>query len=260
MMRFCPVVLTAAGLLSVLSCGNEPKPGHLSEGPIEDMEFAWIPSGTFRMGSPDTEPGHLSDEGPVHDVTVRGFELMTTEVTQGMWQKVMGANPSRSYGEGTRIPVYSVSWEDCQQFIAKLNELDAEHLYRLPTEAEWEYACRAGTDTPYFWGVQMSGDYCWTSGNARQTTQPIANRPGNPWGLFDMSGNVAEWCEDWYHSDYTNAPADGSAWLSPEGTQRVIRGGSWADGADYARSANRSGFSPDLRFSNIGFRVARDSR
>lgn len=259
-MRRSGLLSYTAAMLLFVSCGSEPDAGHLFDGPVEDMEFAWIPSGSFQMGSPESEQDRLSDEGPVHAVTVRGFELMTTEVTQGMWQEVMGADPASGYGEGARMPVYSVSWTDCQEFISRLNDIDAGHLYRLPTEAEWEYACRAGTCTPYFWGTEASGDYCWTRANSRQTVQPIANRLRNPWGLFDMAGNVAEWCEDWYHPEYSGAPSDGSAWLSPEGTQRVMRGGSWADPPEYARSAGRTGFSPDLRFSNIGFRVARNRR
>jgi formylglycine-generating enzyme required for sulfatase activity len=253
----CLVILAAA---LAASCSFEPNPGRVAEGPIEGMEFAWIPSGTFAMGSPPTEAERFPDEGPVRMVTIEGFELMTTEVTQAMWQQLIGSNPSHGCGEGPTWPVYSVSWNACQEFIAALNEMDPSYVYRLPSEAEWEYACRAGTQTPYSWGATMTEGYCWYSGNSGSSTQPVAKKLPNAWALYDMSGNVCEWCQDWFHADLTSAPIDGSAWEMPAGTNRVLRGGSWADEARYCRSAYRLDYNPAQGFSNMGFRVARSER
>ena len=241
-----------------------------SSGPVEGMEFISIPSGTFQMGSPSSESNRDSDESR-HSVRVSSFELMSTEVTQGMWEDVMGTNPSSGCGVGSNYPVYNVSWNDCQEFIEKLNDLDPNHTYRLPTEAEWEYARRAGTSSAYYWGSSSSEStmkaYCWYSKNANSSswtsphasssgTQPVGTRQANAWGLYDMSGNVWEWCQDVYTSDYSNCPTDGRAY-SGQGSYRVNRGGSWNSYARYCRSANRINYSPGYRRSNLGVRLAR---
>jgi len=221
------------------------------------------------MGSPSSEEDRDSDEVR-HRVTVGSFELMTTEVTQGMWEAVMGedirelrdaANPDWSLrGEGDNYPIYYVSWNDCQDFIERLNEMDPSHTYRLPSESEWEYACRAGTTTRFYWGDSDSestmGRYCWYSENSNSTTHLVAQKEPNAWGLYDMSGNVWEWCEDKYTSDYDDCPTDGSAYTG-SGSNRVERGGSWSNSARFCRSANRSVSSPGIRFNYLGFRVAR---
>ena len=244
------------------------------------MTFVSIPSGSFYMGSPSSESNRDSDESR-HSVRVSSFELMSTEVTQGMWEEVMGedirdlrelADPDFSiWGEGSNYPVYYVSWDDCQDFIDKLNDLDRSHTYRLPTEAEWEYACRAGTSSAYYWGSSSSEStmkqYCWYDKNARssewtsphassQGTQPVGTKSPNSWGLYDMSGNVYEWCQDVYTSDYSDCPSNGSAY-SGQGSNRVLRGGSWLGVARYCRSANRGNFSPGYRLSYLGLRLAR---
>lgn len=260
MIRTATFCLGILAISVTVSCRMEPNAGHIEPGPVEGMEFAWIPSGSFTMGSPDVEADRLPDEGPAHIVTIKGFELMTTEVTQAMWQQVMGSNPAHDCGEGPTWPVYSVSWNSCQDFIARLNEMDPAFVYRLPSEAEWEYACRAGSTTAYQFGGSMTEGFCWYSGNSASTAQPVAMKQPNPWNLYDMSGNVSEWCEDWYHADYTGAPIDGSPWLTPAGTNRVLRGGSWADAARYCRSANRLDYNPGQGFSNMGLRVARTAR
>jgi formylglycine-generating enzyme required for sulfatase activity len=229
----------------------------------ENMAFASIPAGSFEMGSPSSESEPDSSEGPVHTVNIQSFEMMTTEITQGMWQEVMGNNPAQYTGDPNR-PVENVSWNDCQEFIAAMNDLDSLYTYRLPSEAEWEYACRAGTTTRYYWGNDPDSteieQYAWYDGNSGDTTHPAAQKLPNAWGLYDMSGNVWEWCEDFYHESYSGAPTDGSPWLSPSGSSRVSRGGSWYYNADYCRSAYRSEDSPGYSDVIQGFRLVRSER
>ena len=231
--------------------------GQSVSGPLSGMEFALIPAGSFMMGSPSDESGRDSDEGPQHRVTISSFYMMTTEVTQGMWREVMGSNPS--HFKGDNLPVESVSWNDVQEFLTKLNRRDPGKGYRLPSESEWEYACRAGTTTKYHSGNGESdlGRVGWYRGNSDNRTHPVGQKSPNSWGLYDMHGNVWEWCEDWYHSSYNNAPIDGSAWISPSGSGRVLRGGSWGYDAGACRSADRYGDGPSDRDSNLGFRLAR---
>jgi formylglycine-generating enzyme required for sulfatase activity len=239
------------------SAEAEPEAGSTSEGLLQGMTFAWIPSGTFDMGSTTEESGPYSDEGPVHSVTIQGFEMMTTEVTQKMWEEVVGHIPSPDYGSGPDFPVYWTSWNDCQAFAEMLGFMDPEHEYRLPSEAEWEYACRAGTTTVYFWGDTMDGDYCWFAGNSGDSAHAVGLKLPNAWGLYDMSGNVSEWCEDWYHSSYEGSPDSGSPWLRPAGSIRVRRGGSWHFGERVCRSADRNFASPGTCSPHIGFRLIR---
>ena len=257
--------LARLGLLSlacapVASVPSDPEPGTLSSGPIHGMTFAWIPSGSFSMGSPFSEQGRQEDEGPLHTVKIQGFEMMTTEVTQGMWKGVMGDNPAHDYGVGSSHPVYYVSWNDCLAFIEQLNLLDPTYEYRLPSEAEWEYACRAVSKTAFYWGNTMDGSYCWYSDNSNGATHRVGQTLPNAWGLYDMSGNVWEWCEDWYHQSYSGAPTDGTAWIAPDGSLRVIRAGGWYVDAQYCRSADRCYGSPDFSFVSFGLRLARSAR
>jgi formylglycine-generating enzyme required for sulfatase activity len=224
------------------------------------MEFVLVTGGSFEMGSPESEEDRNADEF-LHSVTVGDFELMTTEVTQGMWERVMGENPaSDAYGLGENYPVYYVSWDQCQEFITRLNEMDPSHEYRLPTEAEWEFACRAGSDTRFFWGSNDNegeiSRFCWYLSNSSNSTNPVAQKEPNDLGLFDMSGNVLEWCEDVYTVDYSNCPTDGAAYLG-SGSSRVYRGGAWHLISKWHRSATRYSATPGTRRNNIGFRVAR---
>ena len=221
----------------------------------QTIVMCWIPAGSFNMGSPDNEQDRDGDEGPVHQVTfAQGFWMGKYEVTQGQWEAVMGDNPS--YYDGANLPVEQVSWTDIQDFESALS-----NEYRLPSESEWEYACRSGTQTRFYWGndpdYEEIGDYAVYSGNGNGGTEEVGTKEPNSWGLYDMSGNVWEWCEDWYHSDYTNAPSDGSAWVSPQGSYRVARGGSWDDYARSCRSANRNGCGASLRYDTLGFRLVR---
>jgi len=216
------------------------------------MEFVHIPPGTFTMGSPENEPGRYDDETP-HKVTItKGFYMQTTEVTQGLWWEVMEENPSNFSDCGESCPVESVSWEDAQRFIAELNRKQNKWKYRLPTEVEWEYACRAGTDTPFSFGKCLSHDQANYDGS---NPVPVASFPANTWGLYDMHGNVWEWCADWY-GEYSDGPVTDP--VGPEeGSHRVIRGGSWNEDAQYCRSAIRNRVRPDFCFRFIGFRLVR---
>jgi formylglycine-generating enzyme required for sulfatase activity len=225
-----------------------------SIGLLFDDTFVRIPPGSFLMGSPSTELDFDEDEGPVHIVTVQGFEIMRTEVTQEQWELVMGVNPSASTWDSS-LPVECVSWDDCQAFAESLSAIDPMHKYRMPTEAEWEYACRAGVETAYYWGQNMDGNYCWFLDNHEGATHPVGQKRPNAWGLFDMSGNVWEWCEDSYQIGYTGVPNDGSAWRSLGTSENVYRGGSCVSSARSCRSAARGHRLLESPF--IGLRLAR---
>lgn len=256
------VILAAAALFSLVPAPEEPLPGTISAGPLEGMAFAWIPSGSFMMGYPGSNEMEINQL--VHEVTLPAFEMMTTEVTQGMWLAVMGCNPSWHQGD-PRLPVERVTWLESQAFAESLDVLDPLHDYRLPSEAEWEYACRAGTDTPFYWGETMDPEYCWYCVPG-DTTTIVAGRIPNAWGLYDMSGNVAEWCEDTYHFSYAGAPSDGSAWIDPEVTLRVIRGGSFfpcdieVNEVYDCRSSESKACTQVSRFQAWGFRLVRTPR
>ena len=229
------------------------------------MDFVWIEPGTFMMGSPESEEGREDNEGPQHEVTIsQGFYLGKYETTQEQWYAAMGAKPWEgvSYVQsGDRNPVAYISWNDAQQFIGKLNEYEGESVYRLPTEGEWEYACRAGTITRWSFGDDESqlGDYAWYYDNAWTVGEKYAHAVGtkepNPWGLYDTHGNVWEWCQDWYGSYSSNAQTDPAGPSS--GSNRVVRGGFFGDLARNVRSANRDNSSPDDRGYYIGFRLLR---
>ena len=213
---------------------------------VTSMEFCHIPAGTFRMGR----------FGNFYRVTIsKGFYLGKYPVTQDQWDAVMESNPSH-FKKGN-YPVENVSWEDCQKFIGRLNDQIGRAKYRLPTEAEWEYACRAGSVTSYSFGDDKKklSEYGWYHANSGGTSHPVGEKLPNPWGLYDMNGGVWEWCKDWY------APYPRWKATDPEGpsagTDRVLRGGSWSDGPKRCRSGFRSYFSPDFRCDFFGFRLAR---
>jgi len=215
------------------------------------MTFVQIPAGTFMMGSPSSEPNRASDETQHRVTLTKPFYMQTTEVTQGQWKAVMGNNPSHFNSCGDSCPVEQVSWNDCQEFIRKLNQREGNGAYRLPTEAEWEYACRAGTTGPYYTDLDRAG---WYSGNSNNRTHPVAQKTPNAWGLYDMHGNVYEWCQDWF-GDYPGGSVTDPKGSSSGGS-RVIRGGSWRLYARNCRSAYRCYNTPDVRNNNNGFRVA----
>ena len=225
------------------------------------MKFVWCPAGTFMMGSPDTEQDRDPDEGPQHQVTLtKGFWMSETEVTQAQWVAIMGSNPSHFTGDMSR-PVEMVSWNDiCTEstgYLAKLNAANPGYGFRLPTEAEWEYACRAGTTTRFYWGddsdYSLIADYAWYSENGGDTTHPVGQKMANAWGLKDMSGNAWEWCSDWYGSYASGAATDPTG--PSTGTYRILRGGSSSDNY-YCRAAFRNCYyADDVGSTPYGFRL-----
>jgi formylglycine-generating enzyme len=251
-----------------------------------EQRMRWIPPGTFQMGSPESEAGRDDDE-TLHKVTLtQGFWLADTPCTQALWEGVMGKNPSRF--KTPERPVEKVSWEDARRFLAKLGDLVPGLAPRLPTEAEWEYACRAGTATATYLGdLEILGlndapvldDIAWYGGNSghhgfdlkeaadssdwpekqyphkQAGTRKVKTRKANPWGLYDMLGNVWEWCEDVYGPYDVDVPNDPVR--RTEGSNRVFRGGSWVSHARYVRAAYRYRDSPSARWSDLGFRLAR---
>jgi formylglycine-generating enzyme required for sulfatase activity len=229
------------------------------------MRFVLIPAGSFMMGSPAREPQRFDDERQ-HRVSIsRAFYMQITEVTQGQWYEVMGDNPSHFKNCGDDCPVEKISWYDVQSFIRNLNQREGTKKYRLPTEAEWEYTCRAGTNTPFFFGECLSTDEANYDGNCpmpgcpkgrnREEPIPVANFPPNAWGLYGMHGNVWEWCQDWYGPYPLDSVTDPTG--SPSGEKHVLRGGSWRCCAKCSRSANRGLGFPGCRNNYFGFRVAR---
>jgi formylglycine-generating enzyme required for sulfatase activity len=214
------------------------------------MEFVSIPPGSFSMGSPDSEKDGYGDEGPVRSVEItRAFYMGRYEVTQDQYMAVMGRNPSKF--SGGNLPVETVSWEEAVAFCEKIGG-------RLPTEAEWEYACRAGSETQFCYGDDPNyaqlGEYAWYPGNSGSTTHAIGQKKPNSFGLYDMHGNVYEWCSDWFAAYANEQTVDPVG--PPSGQSRVCRGGGWRRFARYCRSAARNHSSPGSGGGLIGFRVA----
>ena len=226
-----------------------------------DIEFLLIPKGEFMMGAKDGEIGSLANEKPKRKVKIsQHFYIGKTEVTQGQWKAVMGNNPSRDKQCGNDCPVDSVSWNQVQEFIKKLNAAKGEHdgySYRLPTEAEWEYAARAMTETIFFWGDD-EGEKVWRlyAHSNDKTTVPVASYQPNGFGLYDMSGNVWELVEDVWNSDFAKLKTDGSANLTGDAKERVMKGGSFAHFIDELRPARRGKIASDAAMHNVGFRLA----
>ncbi|NEP15477.1 MAG: formylglycine-generating enzyme family protein [Leptolyngbya sp. SIO4C1] len=249
------------------------------------LDMVYIPPGIFQMGSPKGERGHRKAEGPQHSVTiVQPFFMGKYPVTQAQWRAVaalpqvkrdLNADPSNFKGDNR--PVEQITWYDAVEFCQRL-EKATDRPYRLPTEAEWEYACRAGTTTPFHFGQSITTDLTnyrgtdWEIGGTtlsgaygdgphgefrEETTDVGSFEAANTFGLYDMHGNVWEWCEDHWHGTYEGAPEDGSAWISSDKSKksRVLRGGSWFSNPEICRSANRGGDAPDLRDNLTGFRV-----
>ena len=215
--------------------------------------MVWVDGGTFRMGATSEQGSEISDEKPVHSVTLSGYYIGKTEVTQALWKAVMGINPSRFKGD--YLPVENVSWDDCQEFIRKLNSMTGQN-FRLPTEAEWEFACRGGNNSR---GYKYSGsnyidNVAWYDGNSGDKTHPVATKSPNELGIYDMSGNVWEWCADWY-GDYSSGRQ-----TNPKGpyggSGRVNRGGSWYNFARNCRSSIRIDDYPTYRDDLLGLRLA----
>lgn len=247
-MKFLTVCLL--GLLVPIACLGDNSTGAEKTFSLPNgakMVFVWIEPGTFQMGSPDSEVGRNQDEGPVREVKIsQGFYLGKYEVTQGQWEAVMGSRPPSKKDDvlrGPSHPAVNISWKDVQSFIEELNVAAGGVLYRLPTEAEWEYACRAGTTTRWPFGDDESQltDYAWYSANGWSMSHAVGLKKANPWGLYDMNGNVWEWVQDWY----------------TVGSTRVIRGGDFRYDAQGVRSAARANPSPDARHLGVGVRLLR---
>lgn len=236
------------------------------------MEFVLIPPGSFTMGSRLTEKElarrygisahHFMCEKPAHAVVIKQpFYLETTPVTQGQWRRLMEDSPSHFRDCVEDCPVESISWEiDVQQFVYKLNKREKTKDYRLPSEAEWEYACRAGSNAEFFFGDDIGrlGKFAWHYENSNDRTHPVGDKEPNAFGLYDMQGNVWEWVEDDWHAKYQDAPDDARPWVdNPRGSNRVIRGGSWRDLTAFCRSAARDACRPDFCSLNLGFRLAK---
>ncbi|MGF1493302.1 MAG: SUMF1/EgtB/PvdO family nonheme iron enzyme [Microcoleaceae cyanobacterium] len=224
------------------------------------LEMIAIPGGSFMMGSPETEAERYDREGPQHKVTVPKFFMGKFPVTQAQWRRVAALpqvkqdlEPDPSHFKGDSRPVEQVSWHDAVEFCDRLSRATG-HKYRLPTEAEWEYACRAGTTTRYSFGDEITPELANYSGNVGETTD-VGRYSPNPFGLYDVHGNVWEWCDDDWHNNYQNAPTDGSAWSSEQGSDKVRRGGAWVYVSRYCRSAFRLFYRSGDRYYYIGFRV-----
>lgn len=237
-----------------------------------NLHMVWIPGGTFTIGSPASEEGREENEGPQHQVTLDGFWLGKYEVTQGQYERAIGSNPSQYLGADK--PVETVSWNDAVSFCRKLSETSGR-VYKLPTEAQWEYACRAGTTTPFYFGDTISTDKANYNGNfiygrgvqgvESEGPRPVGNFTANPFGLYDMHGNVREWCADVFDADYygkspkrnPECTAAGTKSTRRGGLPRVLRGGSWVDWPSDLRSALRWREGSADVGGNDGFRVCR---
>ena len=246
--------------------GEDPQPepgtGETKTYTANGVSFTMIgvDGGTFQMGSTDGD----SDEKPVHSVTVSSFSIGQTEVTQQLWYAVMGQKPTSDgtqlesgYGLGDQYPAYYVSWNDIQEFLTKLNQLTGQ-TFRLPTEAEWEFAARGGNSSKGYTyaGSNTIDDVAWYTTNSGSKTHTVATKQANELGLYDMSGNVWEWCQDWYSSSYYSSSPSNNPTGPDTGSYRVLRGGSWFGDAAYCRVANRNYYTPTRRGDFLGFRLA----
>jgi formylglycine-generating enzyme required for sulfatase activity len=244
------------------------------------LTMLWIPPGRFWMGSPASELERRESEGPQHLVQLQGFFLGQTPITQLQWRTVARWKPGKgepawqrrlapdpSMFKGDQRPVEGVSWSDANEFCRRLSQRTGR-IYTLPSEAQWEYACRAGTITAFHFGATISTKLANVDGRQAYGTGPVgehrgqttdvASFPANPWGLHDMHGNVWEWCADHWHANYEGAPKDGRAWLddkADEGEARLLRGGSWGFHPRLCRSAYRNRMHPDGSYCDCGFRV-----
>jgi formylglycine-generating enzyme required for sulfatase activity len=261
-------ILGAVVPILVLTMAN---PVHSAQNPAKrftnalGMTFVYISAGAFSMGSPDTIAFHHPDECLQDVIISKGFYIQNTEVTQRQWVKVMGANPAVYQRGGDSHPVENISWNEAVEFIKRVREVTQSPGYRLPREAEWEYACRAGTTTAYAFGNCLKTNQAnfdgsnplpgCPRGQYRQRTVPVASFSPNAWGVFDMHGNVWEWCGDWYGP----RASDNRVLTDPKGPEtgrkRVIRGGSWSFLAHDCRSANRDRAAPHIRLPDIGLRL-----
>ena len=256
--RFRAMLVAVASLLAssslsvrVAVSAEEPAPGTPWQESKTGMRFVWIPAGCFDMGAVDGGAYEL----PVHKVCVKGFYLGVYEVTQAQYRLVMGKNPSNTLGDA--FPVESVSWTVATQMAKGLSQKSGE-TFRLPSEAEWEYACRAGGKHALYCGEGNPTELGWFTKNSGQQSWPVGQKKPNAWGLYDMSGNVWDWTQDCWHPSYVGAPDDGSAWTSGDDcANRVARGGSWGGVTSSLRADSRNWNLMDSYFTDTGFRLVR---
>ena len=263
------VVLVALGSLAVATAAEPKEADSKTKSPPKELavdlgngvklEMVLIPAGEFLMGSPDSDTKATFSEKPQHRVRItKPFYLGKYLVTHEQWEAVMGSNPS--YFKGPKNPVEQVSWDDCQKFLEKLNTKTAKQggKFVLPSEAQWEYACRAGSKTRFCFGDDEArlGDYAWYAANSGGKPHPVGEKKPNAWGLYDMHGNVWEWCQDWWKNGYyKESPVDDPTGAAT-GSDRVIRGGGWFFVVGGCRSAYRIGRSPGMCFDDLGLRVS----
>ena len=243
----CSAAFEAASAETTPESKTANKAGDRKTVVINGVEFAfrWAPAGTFSMGAPKTEEGRFDDEIP-HQVTLtKGFWIMETEVTQKQWKAVMGNDPARFQDDNK--PIECVSWADCQEFCKKCAQSGVK--LELPTEAQWEYACRAGGTTAYPGDMEQT---TWYEGNCGSKTHPVGTKTPNAWGLYDMTGNVWEWCADWYGEYPAESVTDPTG--PQKGSFKLFRGGGWHESARYCRCAVRGYSEPDYQDGNFGFR------
>lgn len=221
------------------------------------LNMVYVEGGTFTMGATDEQGSDAgNDEKPAHEVTLDGYYIGETEVTQELWEAVMGDNPSDFTGDSS-LPVEQVSWDDCQEFIRKLNSLTGKQ-FRLPTEAEWEFAARGGNKSNHYKysGSNTLSSVAWYEDNSGSTTHPVGQKSPNELGLYDMSGNVYEWCQDWYDENYYKNSPSSNPCNTTSASYRVFRGGSWGDFALLCRVSYRNGWDPGNRRNLLGLRLA----
>jgi len=241
--------------LAVPTRAAEPAAGSTWTEPVTGMVFVWVPGGRFAMGCGPWSERCSAAEQPVHDVTVAGFWLGQTEVTQGQWLKVMPDNPS-GFTKGDDYPADQTNWQMVHDLIRRLNA-QGHGSFRLPSEAEWEYACRSGGQPQVYCGAgTRPEDLAWLITNTRFSTMPVARKAANTLGLHDMSGNLYEWTEDCWHDTYEGAPSDASPWLTGTCDGRILRGGSWGNYPGNLRSSARRN-DQDVKCPYIGVRLVR---
>jgi formylglycine-generating enzyme required for sulfatase activity len=245
-------------LLSFLlqQCSVQKKQAPTPSGSDHNIEMVYVKGGTFTMGCTSEQSGCQDDEKPAHKVTLSRFSIGKYEVTQAQWRAVMGDNPSYNK-DCDRCPVEQVSWDDVQIFISKLNQLTGKR-YRLPTEAEWEYAARGGSRSKgyQYSGSNNIGSVAWYTDNSGSKTHTVGSKSPNELGIYDMTGNVWEWCSDWYDANYYKSSPSGNPKGASSGSYWVLRGGSWGSNAEYCRVAIYISIPPSESGNNLGFRLA----
>ncbi len=248
----CAGALMVAGLLLPQFAQADPAAGTTKTDSKTGMKFVWIPKGCFTMSS---EEGYNNERMPHKVCFKKGFWMGKYEVTQSQYERIMGNNPSKF--EGYMHPVENVSWNEARDFVEEMSYVSG-HNVRLPSEAEWEYACKAGRNSKYCGPGGRADRLGWYRDNSSDKTHTVGGKRPNAWGLYDMSGNVSEWVQDYYHENYRGAPTDGSAWQEGGMDTHVLRGGSWKYDLDSLRSTDRGWLMPSLHYATHGFRVVLD--